>query len=424
MDEVDTFEDGPYTDGPMGDAEGDAALGEDLGSEEESEGQTGSDTEETSVSTDDPDDFDTDSQVNLLDEKEETTSTKKEEKTEEKPDKGDEKSEKSDEKSESSDVSKDDASKDDGDSTEEAPLIKAFSNGKAYEIPADAAFKTKVDGKWEKPTLQELKDNYSGVVAHDRKFTELGAQVKAHEEKASAYDAEIDVVREHMGNIANLVKSSMAGEVAPMKSMEYLLDLMGADTLQFSKALYENMAEDFNNYQDMTEVERENHWMKKENDYLVNKQESLTKTQADSEAQAEHNQQVQSLRETHEISEEDYVSATNDLEALGLEHKNPELVIRAAKLTPLIAQADELMGPYREQLTDEEADSTSVEIANTMLESPELTISQVKTILAEMFEVEDIVSEIENRHGTKEKNTSVPSKRTSDAPESFDDEWD
>ena len=408
MDDFDTFEDGDYTDGPM-------EEGETFGEEEQ-------DSEETSEQTQEEEEVSADSQVSLLDEKEDTGSEEDEKDDEKESSDKNEEDEESDEDSESESESKDDSGEDDGSTEEPVRAIKAFSEGKQYDIPENATIRTKVDGKWEKPTLQELKDNYSGVIAHDRKFSDLGDRVKAQDSKETTYEAEITKLQGHMGNISNLVKGAMAGEVNPSDAMDYLLDLMGADTLQFNKLAMEHQAEQYDMYSQMTESEREAYWTKKENAVLTKKQESLTTNQAAEHTRAELSSKVNSLRETHGISEEAYVSAENDLKAEGFKDLSPENIVQAAQLQPLLAQAEESIEPYLDQLDDEEASELAVDIATRMLGNPDLTLDQVKKLLAEQFEVETIVSKLEKKTGGKKVSKKATSKKVVEF-ESFDDDY-
>ena len=409
--ELDTFEDGSYTEGPME---------EDGNSQEESQGQS---TEETPVQTEKKEEVDSDSQVSLLDEKEDTGTKEGEEKKEENTDKSEEGDKKEDEDSKSEESSsKSDDGKDDGSTEEEVRTIKAFSNGKQYEIPENLEIKTKVDGKWEKPTLQELKDNYSGKVAYDKKFSELGEESKAFKQEAQKHYQEIEALTGHLRTIRELTDKGLAGEEDVLSGMNYLLDLMGINTVQYNKAVFNRMASELDVYSEMTEAEREAHWVKKENEYLVKQQESLRSRSKEEQTQAEFQNRVKSLREAHGISEEDYVSAQEDLIAEGVENITPEMVAKAASLKPLLIQADDLIDPYLDQLSDKEADDLSVEIATTMFNSPEITVDQIKQLLAEEYKVDAIVDDIIKKTGKPEEVVpkTVPPKQ---GYESFED-WD
>lgn len=414
--QIDTFDDGEYTTGPMDEIQEESTETED-GSFAEVEGQS---TEEETVQTEESEDFDTDSQVNLLDEKEEIRTEKEEKDGEKESDKSDEEDKDGDEEAKSESDSEDDAAKDSGETAEDVRTLKAFSDGKQYEIPENAEVKVKVDGKWEKVSLTDLRDNYAGKTAWDEKFTKLSDDRKDYEEKNTMMEGEMGIIKDHFTNIRQLTEKGMSGEIDPLSATNYLLDLMGINTLEFNKNMFNHMSEQYDAYSEMTELERENHWTKRENEYLVKKQESSTKRQSEDQARAEFSQKVNTLRETHNVSEEDYVSAENDLKASGMEDISPEQVVKAAKLTPLMTQADDLIEPYLDQLSDDEAYDLSVEIATTMYHTPQMTSDQVKKTLAEQFEVEDIMSEIDKKVGTK-KQVETKSTSRSDDLDMFED---
>jgi len=60
-------------------------------------------------------------------------------------------------------------------------LHKAKLADKEYEIPEEAVFKFKVDGKMKDVTLKDMKTDYSGKVAWDRKFQDLSTEKKTYE---------------------------------------------------------------------------------------------------------------------------------------------------------------------------------------------------------------------------------------------------
>lgn len=406
---LDTFDEGTYTEGPMDDGQ----------AEEGTEGQEAQSSEEAPVQAEEKPEIDPDSQVNMLDEKEDTG-----EKEEAKGDP--EKSEadgEGDKEQEAKSDGEDEDSKEDGAPAEKIRNLKAFRDGKQYEIPEDAALKMKIDGKWEKVPISELRDSYSGKVSYDEKFQSLNNEVRQFKAEKEGYEGEITEIRTHLSEVATLVKGAIDGKVSPSASMEYLLDLMGGNALQYKKAMYENMAEELDIYSQMTEAEREAYWVKQENEYLTKKQESLTKSRSEEQAQAEFQRRKSELREAHGISEEDYDSAAEDLKLGGAseEHITPENIVQAARLRPLLLEAERLLDPYKEQMDDGEFNSMSVEIATTLLEAPNLPMEEIQKLLAQQYEVESIVDTLVEKTETPQKqDVSKPNKKP-DHLESFDD---
>ena len=232
---LDTFDDGSYTEGPIDGEQQEAA------SEEQS-------TEEVPKQAETKEEIDPDSQLNMLDAKE----VKAEEEVEETADKEAEGSGEGDKVKEPESDGEEQTSENDGDSAEEIRNLKAFRDGKQYEIPEDAQLKVKVKGKWEKVPLTELRDNYAGKVAYDEKFQDLSSKAKHFENEKNDYQSEIEMIRNHLGEIAQLTTSAIKGEGSVTANMEYLLDLMGGNSLEYKKAMYDTMSEDLYMYGQMT----------------------------------------------------------------------------------------------------------------------------------------------------------------------------
>lgn len=398
---LDTFDEGVYTEGPM-----DEAV-EETATEEQS-------TEEVSEQTETEEKVDEDPQVNMLDNNEE----KAEEEAPKEP-KADGEGDKVEQKADSD--GEEQNTENDGDSAEEVRNLKASRGGKQYEIPEDAEFKVKVNGKWEKVPLTELRDNYSGKVAYDEKFQELNSQAKTFKAEKENYDSQIEMIKGQLTEVAKLMRGSIEGENSPMEGIEYLIDVMGGNALQYKKAMYGHMAQELEMYAHMTEAERDAFWVRQENEYLTKRQESLEKQSSERQTQAESERELAELREAHGISAEDYDSIAEDLREGGLENMTPEDIIHGYKLKPLMLEADRLLEPYRDQMGDEEFESVCIEIATTMLDTPDMSIDQIKKILAEEFEVDDIVSTLVEKTETSEtKNVSAPSPKSNHL-ESFDD---
>jgi hypothetical protein len=403
---IDTFDDGPYTDGPMEEE----TSGQEAAAEEQS-------TEEVPEQTEAKEEIDPDSQVNMLD----NTEEKAEEETPKEPEgdregDSDEQEAKSDEKSSTPEATDDTA--------EEVRNLKAFRDGKQYEIPEDAELKVKVKGKWEKVPLTELRDNYAGKVAYDEKFQALNEDLKQFESERNQYQESLGDLKQDLVQVARLVKGALDGNNSPTEGMEYLLDLMGGNALQYKKAMFEYMADQLDVYSQMDEYQREAYWVKQENEYLTKQQESLKARSSEERAQVELQQNIRQLRETHGISEDAYNSAREALELGGANHEDmtPENIVQAARLTPLLLEAERLLDPYKDKMDDDdEFTAMSVEIAKTMFESPDLPIETIQNLIAEQYEVEEIVSTLVQKTGKEEGKEAARPAPPSNHLESFDD---
>lgn len=396
---LDTFDDGSYTEGPMDEKEEVTSKSQKTQSRQKGE------------------EVDSDSQVSQLDEKEEKESEDDEEK-----------SNKRNEEAKSDDKKSNDIKSDKDTSTDKnAPLagktIKAFQDGKRYEVPQDAEVKVKIDGKNVKVPVQELINNYSGKESWDKKFSELNEERTQYRQERDQYDQEKQYIQQLLGSTRDLAVKALSGEANPLDFVNNLLDEMNLNSYDFHRALRESMSEEISLYNEMTEIEREAFELKQKTDYLERKQETSARSLADQQAQEELIQRVDHLRQTHGVSEEQYVAAFNDLSELGHRELTAEQIVRYAAMVEPTTRAESLVTPYIDQLDDDSFDTLVVDIAQQLYKDKSLTDEQVKRFLAEEFEVEDILNDLEEkgiREDTSKYSYSSRQESTGDL-ESFDD---
>lgn len=379
---LDTFDEGTYTEGESGlDTFEDGSYT----NEEETS------TNEETTSSQKREEVDNDSQVAQLDEKEEKRTEDKEEKTKE----GDKEAKGDDSERKDAEADKDTAKAETP--TPTGKTVKAFQDGKRYEIPQDAEIKVKIDGKNVKVPMQELINNYSGKESWDKKFSELSEERNQYKQERDQYDQEKNYIQEVLQETRGLAVKALQGEVNPLDFVNNLLDQMNLNSYDFHRALRESMSEEISLYNEMTEIEREAFELKQKTDYLERKQETSARSLADQQAQEELIQRVDQLRQTHGVSEEQYVAAFNDLSELGHKDLTADQIVRYAAMVEPTTRAEQLVKPYEDQLDDDQFDTLVVDIAQQLFKDRDLTDEQVKRFLAEEFMVEDILNDLEEK---------------------------
>lgn len=122
----------------------------------------------------------------------ETQETEQEPKTDEKTAKEETSEEKADNDSKEAAQKEEEPAK----AAENRKVLKLKDGDKEIELPLDSKLTVSVDGKEEEVSVQELRDNYSGRVAWDKKFTELSTDRKAFErEKFQANETLKDLLK-------------------------------------------------------------------------------------------------------------------------------------------------------------------------------------------------------------------------------------
>lgn len=385
------------------------------------------------------DNIDPNSVLKQLDEKEDSTETEKEEEKDQKKEEGKEdkkENKENDEKSLKSEK-EDNEQEDKGDNKENSPesgkTLKLFKDGKKYEVPLDASMKVKVNSKGEKVTIAELRDHYSGKQAWDKKFSELDQRDKELTAKNEELTKVQTGIKSTLEDVTTSLKQSLEEGGDPREAINKIVDLLQVDSYDFNRALMDSMTDELDRLYHMDESEREAYWLKKKNEHLQKRHESFEEKLNQSKAQEERLKQVDQMREAHGVSEEDFVSAYEQLSQAGMKDLSHEQVIKYAASVPFVTQAEELLKPYDEQLSDDEMEGMMARIANTLKTNKDVTKEDMAAWLAQHYEVEDYVqqanSKAEKVGGTEETDAEtgadVPDQRKvySSKPEyqSFED---
>jgi flagellar basal body rod protein FlgF len=353
-------------------------------SSDEGEEDSSKNEEQSSEELESFDNLDPDSQLKQLDDKEDEEEKQEKEEKEEKEEKKEDEN-KEEEKDKPSDEEK----------KEEAPkgkTLKMFQDGKKYEVPLEATVKVKVDGKWEKIPVSELRDNYSGTKA----WTQEIEQAKSKTRELEAKEEELTRVQTTIKETLTSTKESLVKAIneggSPLDAVNKIVDMLKVDSYDFNKALFDSLSEELVLLDQMDETERKAYWLEKKTTHLEKNHESLTKMQQQTQAREERIARVDQLRVANGVSEDDFVSAYNELSQSG-EEVAPEKVIQYAASLPFVESAEELLAPYEDQFSDDEFEDMMSKVANTLKTNKDVTKEDMATWLAENYVVEDIINE-------------------------------
>lgn len=138
--------------------------------------------------------------------------------------------------------------------TEEPKLapeeVVSYKHGdKEGEVPKEALFDLKVNGKIEQVTLQEMKNRASAVINADRVNAELGRERKAFKDEQNRWGGEVD-------RIAANMEAIIATE-DPLQMAEYIADLKGVSPEEVYEKILQSSYNHLLELQEMTPKERE-----------------------------------------------------------------------------------------------------------------------------------------------------------------------
>lgn len=297
-----------------------------------------------------------------------------------------------------------------------------------YNITSDATFKVKVDGEVLDVPVQELVNNYSGKTAWDKKFTELGKEKKTIEVERNQVVAQKNSLTEHV-NKALLPLTKEDGN--PLDSLLYLVEMSGQDPYTVYKRSMEANLDELSKLLDMGETERELYFHKKKDELQGKVAKQRNARYQEEQKLNQFTQKVNQLRQAHNVSEEQFVDASDELEELfkaqGLDAEGltEEQVVDYASLKPHIAKVRELVEPYEDNISESKYGDVVAELSR-YLRNGEVDEKTISEILKRNFSVEEDVKELNTKVYQKQKakvSKKVEVEEDSNGFESFND-WD
>lgn len=294
-----------------------------------------------------------------------------------------------------------------------------------FNVSSDASFPVKIDGKVENVNVQELINNYSGKTAWDKKFTEIGKEKKTIEFEKNAIQVQKDKLTEHVNNALTPLRDPNKN---PLDSLLYLVEMSGEDPYAAYRRIMEANLEELTSLMDMGEVERDLYFHKKKDELhgKVAKQrnERTSKDLAFNQAIEKVNQ----LRQAHNVTEDEFVDASEELEesfkAQGLDANSitEEQVVDFASLKPHIATVRELIEPYEDNIAEEKYGDVVAQLSR-YLRDGKSDKKGISEILKRNFSVDEEVKELNTKIYQKQS-AKKPAKKVEaegSMEESFDD---
>jgi len=180
----------------------------------------------------------------------------------------------------------------------EAVSSSSEEEGAGEENREPQLFKVKVDGEEQDVSLEDLKSNYSGKVAYDKKFNELNLERKQHE-------AEITEINNYINHFANLMKEGDA-----MGAMSYFAEFGGVAPHEFEQQLIKSLMPVIDRYREMDPNEIDLEYKNKEADYYRRQMESVQEQTKLQQANQELSAKEASIREANYFTSEEWDQAS------------------------------------------------------------------------------------------------------------------
>lgn len=332
---------------------------------------------------------------------------------EDKEDRPEEKEEKTKEEPEKKEEA---PAKEDKPKFEGKPVKVKTPDGKTLEVDSEATFKVKVDGKNEIVTLDELRSNYSGKVAYDKKFESLSEEKQQVQQELEHYKTEKTEITGHLQNIAKILDDE---DASPLDALNYLVDMTGRDTLSYTQKAIRFMADEVYKLDSMDEVERKLYWNEKQLENIRNNQAAKEERENQSKAQREKIEEITRLRESHGVTEEQFVESFKELKSLGYskEEISPKAAVEYAVMKPHYEKADQICKEHDDDLSTDEMNKLVTEVANTLRRNPSL--SEDKALSTAINILGWDMEELEELEDLNSRMVQEPEERKSDFPSEY-----
>lgn len=288
--------------------------------------------------------------------------------------------------------------------------LKAFRGEQEYEIPEDANIKVKIDGEEMDVSLSDLRNNYSGKTAWDKKFTEL-------DKERQEYNNDKQMVEKYIGEFREIAQNG-----TPQQALEHFAKIAGQNPLEFRQAMRETFFQEFTERQNMSEAEIKALNLSEENDYLRRQQESESSRLVESQTLQEAENKILNFQETHGLTDEQLVSLYDSVQNSLGEDLTDEAVLNA--LTGKVADqqamegANHLLRSVNEEFATEE---NAEAIKEMMMNNPDLSESDFKEIIESAFAVEKPKVSKKAQAAAKKEDKSSKPKKDKKAYASFDE---
>jgi hypothetical protein len=241
--------------------------------------------------------------------------------------------------------------------------------------------KVKVNGLETEVPLQDVINSYSGQQEIQRRFTEFDKQKKTWEKESAQEKEFTNYVKEEIGTL----RGSLDGLVRqyeksgyldknPLEVVNQLLDNMGINSNLFERALFEHQLPDYAKYFNMSDVERDAYFTRKENEFLRKKEQSLVERDSSVKLREQKQRQDLDLIKSAGLDDTTYDSLSRELLDAGHSELSAEKVVEYAKQKPTL---DKVVQVFQEIGSDPSKDERAKTVFKLFSEFPELTTEEV-----------------------------------------------
>jgi hypothetical protein len=188
----------------------------------------------------------------------------------------------------------------------EAKRLKIQHGEEAFDLPLDAKFPVKIDGKVEQVTLSELQARYSQQKHLDKIYTDYKKEKAAFEQERGKMKSMVEKVHDLLVN-----KKDLRGFI------ETVAEPLGVDPSQIYQDTLSQMEAKFEEAQLLSPEERKARALEEELSYYRRKQEEAKQAQTTAKARQELETTVESVMQSTGMDKAAFVKSYDELVQLG-----------------------------------------------------------------------------------------------------------
>jgi hypothetical protein len=179
----------------------------------------------------------------------------------------------------------------------EEVLSKLQERGLSVSEEGEIGKIVKIDGEEQFVSLNDLGNDYSGQQAIQKRFTELDRENKQ-------FKQEVDTVNEYVNTFRDRMQ-----EGGPEDAMKYLGELAGIPPYQIERQMMQSLMPKIQELSQMTPEQLQAKYAQEENEYLKQSLESEREQISAQQAQQELEREIASVREAHQIEDQEWEQA-------------------------------------------------------------------------------------------------------------------
>jgi len=241
--------------------------------------------------------------------------------------------------------------------------------------------KVKINGAETEVPLKDVINSYSGQQEIQRRFTEFDKTKKAFETEKTQLNEFNGYVKQEIGDLRQSFDSLVSQyekngymDKNPLEAVNQLLDKMGINSNLFERAVFEHQLPDYAKFFNMTDVERDAYYTKKENDYLRRKEQGFTERDNQAKLRDESFKKDSELIKNAGLDSIKYDELQSELVNAGHKDLTAQKVVEYAQQKPTL---DKVVEVFKAIGSDPTQDSRTRTVFNILREFPETTVDEI-----------------------------------------------